>query len=129
LSKPYKIKLRCYWEHLGECIWEHLRNLGILWELDEKMLRTHWEQGEKQTITFATQPHPQKWKNRPDCECRLSLPISCMKFLFPNLLVTNFWPGLMARAEIWGIVKLPVKLGKDGTGTPCLVTFFSFLFF
>jgi hypothetical protein len=65
LSKPYRIKPRCYWEHFGECIWEHLRNFGILWKLDEKMLRTHWEQGKKQTITSATQPQPQKEKTGP----------------------------------------------------------------
>ncbi len=65
MSKPYKIKPRCYWEHLGECIWEHLRSLGILWELDEKMLRTRWEHGEKQKITSTTQPDPQKEKTDP----------------------------------------------------------------
>jgi hypothetical protein len=42
----------------------------------------------------------------------LSLPISCMKFLFPKLLVTNFWPGLMARAEIWGHSKVSRKVRK-----------------
>ncbi len=31
--KPYIIKLRCYWEHIGDYIWEH-------WELDGNTLGT-----------------------------------------------------------------------------------------
>jgi hypothetical protein len=33
---------------------------------------------------------PQKEKTRAHHECMLSLPIGCMKFLFPKLFVTIF---------------------------------------
>jgi hypothetical protein len=31
----YKIKPRCYWEHLEDRIWEEFGNLGILWGSNE----------------------------------------------------------------------------------------------
>jgi len=39
-------------------------------------------------------PHPTlERKNRAHQECMLSLPIGCMKFLFPKLFVTIFGLG------------------------------------
>ncbi len=86
LGKLYGIKRRCYWEQSWECIWEHFENLmGTLREL-----------GEKQK---SLSPHPhQKRKNWIVHECMLSLPIGCMKFLFPKLFVTIFHLG-SCRAE------------------------------
>jgi hypothetical protein len=49
------------------------------------------EQGKK---TKKNCPQPaQKEKARAHHECMLSLPIGCMKFLFPKLLVTIFGMG------------------------------------
>ncbi len=94
LGKPYGIKPRCYWEHLGERIWDP----------DGNMLRTHWEQGKNtQKIPLSRPPHTTpKRKKRVHHECILSLPIDCTEFLFPKQVVTIFWLGLMAGAEIWG---------------------------
>jgi hypothetical protein len=63
------------------------------------MRRTYWEhignKEEKQKKKNLPPPHPQreKKKNRAHHECMLSLPIGCMKFLFPKLLVTIFGLG------------------------------------
>jgi len=51
LGKPYGIKPRCYWEHLGEHIWEldgNKRNfMKSFWEHDGNTLGTS---GKKQKI-------------------------------------------------------------------------------
>ncbi len=87
-------KTRCYWD------WERLR--GTTCEPGESqgnMRRTYWEhignKEEKQKKKNLPPPHPQreKKKNRAHHECMLSLPIGCMKFLFPKLLVTIFGLG------------------------------------
>jgi len=57
---------------------------GTLRELDENKLRTRWEQGKK-----AKKKLPQDEK-RAHHECMLSLPIGCVKFLYPKLFVTIF---------------------------------------
>jgi hypothetical protein len=37
LGKPYRIKPRCYWEHLEKHIWEHFGNMmGALWAEGKK---------------------------------------------------------------------------------------------
>ncbi len=77
LGKP-----RCYWEHLGECIWEYFGNLM-----------------EKESSSPSS---PSKRKNCTLHEGMLSLPNGCMKFLFPKLCVTNFLSRLVAGAEFWG---------------------------
>jgi hypothetical protein len=82
--------------------------VGIFWELDENTLGTRG----KTNNNFCHPTPPPKGKNRRNCECILSLPISCMKFLSPKLLVTNFWPELMARAEIWSHSKVIRKVRK-----------------
>jgi hypothetical protein len=51
-AKPYMIKLRCYWKHTGERIWEHSENL----------MGTHCEQGEKQKIPLSSPLPPLKKK-------------------------------------------------------------------
>jgi hypothetical protein len=64
---------------------------GTTQELEEcqgNMLGTDWEhRRKKQTITPPPTPPP-KGKNRAHNECMLSLPVGCMKFLFPKLFVT-----------------------------------------
>jgi len=57
LGKPYGIKCRCYWEHLGECIKEHFSNLGILWGLDGNTLRTREKKPKKKNSPHPTPPH------------------------------------------------------------------------
>jgi hypothetical protein len=48
----------------------------------------------KETNYITLPPHPTpKGKNRAHNECMLSLPIGCMKFLFPKLFVTIFGLG------------------------------------
>jgi hypothetical protein len=52
--------------------------------------------GNKGKMKKYPPPRPhllQKEKTRAHHECMLSLPIGCMKFLFPKLLVTIFGPG------------------------------------
>ncbi len=78
LGKTYEIKARCYWE----------QPWGAHWEPDGNTLGprrgTRWE-------------HPtqnSKEKKTRFFECMLSLPIGCMKFLFPKLLVNIFCPGI-----------------------------------
>jgi len=57
LGKPYGIKCRCYWEHLGECIKEHFSNLGILWGLDGNTLKTREKKPKKKNSPHPTPPH------------------------------------------------------------------------
>jgi hypothetical protein len=72
--------------------------LGTPWEL-ENALETCWEhignKGKKSKITPPTPPptSPLKGKIKAGHECMLSLPISCMKYLFPKLFVTIFGLG------------------------------------
>jgi len=51
-----------------------------------------WEQTgnteEETNYNSPTPPHPPKGKNRAHNEFMLSLPIGCMKFLFPKLFIT-----------------------------------------
>jgi len=74
LSKTYGIKAGCNWEHP--------------WG-------THWElvgTKEKRQKSFCPPPQPdqtQKKKKR-HLECMLSLPIGCMKLLFPKLVGVVF---------------------------------------
>jgi hypothetical protein len=54
------------------------------------------EQGRKTKNTPPAPPFPRpspKEKTTAHHECMLSLPIGCMKFLFPKLLVTIFGLG------------------------------------
>jgi hypothetical protein len=50
------------------------------------------EQGRK-TKNNSHPTSPQKEKTKAHHECMLSLPIGCMKFLFPKLFVTIFGLG------------------------------------
>jgi hypothetical protein len=83
LGKLCGIKPRCHWEHLGECISEHFRNL----------MGTHWEQRRKPKTPCGPPPRAQKEKHWIVHECMRSLLTGCMKFLFPKLLVTIFHLG------------------------------------
>jgi hypothetical protein len=72
---------------------EHIWNiLGTHWELEGNML------GTKEKILALPPPPPpfsklkRKRKSR-HVECMMSLPIGCMKFLFPKLFVTIFGLG------------------------------------
>jgi hypothetical protein len=56
-------------------------------------LGTLWEQGIKTKKSLSHTPPAQKEKKLDGYECMLSLPIRCMKFLFPNLVVTIFGLG------------------------------------
>ncbi len=66
-GKPYVIKPRCYWEHIGERTWEQRKKNPCLPPSERKKLIV--------------------------CEYMLSLSIGFMKFLFPKLLVTIFHIG------------------------------------
>jgi hypothetical protein len=64
--------------------------MGTQWKLERNMLRTK-EKWKK--ILLPTHPKLKgKIKSR-HFECMLSLPIGCMKFIFPKLLVTIFGLG------------------------------------
>ncbi len=68
LGKPYGIKLRCYWESLGEQLWNLGNPMGTWWE--------HiWEQGKKTKITS-----PSPLPNRKKTECIERLLIDCIYF-------------------------------------------------
>jgi hypothetical protein len=45
---------------------------------------------QKKERNYNSATPPPKGKNRAHNECMLSLPIGCMKFLFPKLFVTIF---------------------------------------
>jgi len=58
------------------------------------MARAGIEQGRKTKKQLRpSPPRPPKEKTRAHHDCMLSLPIGCMKFLFPKLLVTIFGLG------------------------------------
>jgi len=63
LGKPYGIKPKCYWEHLGEYIWEH----------DENTLGTR--EKEKKSLPPHAPPDPQKEKTRPFTCVMLNFPL------------------------------------------------------
>jgi hypothetical protein len=81
LGKPYGIKLRYYCVHLKE----QLENLGNLKGTWWKHVKNTLEKKEAKTKKTPPTPPP-KGKNRVHHECMLSLPIGCMKFLFPRKL-------------------------------------------
>jgi hypothetical protein len=59
-------------------------------------MRTFWEQRKNEKNPFPPAPAPTqnlKEKKSRHFECMLSLPIGCMKFLFPKLFVTIFGLG------------------------------------
>jgi hypothetical protein len=60
--------------------------MGTRWELEGNM------SGTKELIKILPQPAPApksfKTKKSRHFECMLSLPIGCMKFLFPKLFIT-----------------------------------------
>ncbi len=86
MGKPYGIKPRCYWEHLGE-------NLGTLWELDGNKLGTR----EKNKKSFSA--HPLKKKKKTGL---FMSELAAWNFSFQNCLSPFFSPLLMAGAEFWG---------------------------
>jgi hypothetical protein len=85
LGKTYEIKARCYWEHPWGTHWEHR-------EHDENPLGTCWELRKNEK---KNSPPTQNLKGKKSrhFERMLSLPIGCMKFLFPKLFVTIFGLG------------------------------------
>ncbi len=98
LGKPYELNLRCCWEHLGE----QLGNLG-------NPMGTWWLGTRKKNQKKSLSPHPpHKEKNWTVHECMLSLPLGCMKFLFPKLLVTvaRFHFYFKKFARFWGEKKV-----------------------
>jgi hypothetical protein len=62
--------------------------MGTHLELEENMLRTKEKFKKK-----LPSPPPCKEKRPRHFECMLSLPIACMKFLFPKLFITIFGLG------------------------------------
>jgi hypothetical protein len=62
--------------------------LGTPWEHDGNTLRTREKKKQKIPV-----PPLKKKKNWTVHECMLSLPIGCMKFLFPKPFVTIFVLG------------------------------------
>ncbi len=87
------------WGAIGNTLGEHIGNLGNIlrtwWEPIENLRRgTCWEQRKNE----KNPPLPPKTQNLKEnkprhLECMLSLPIGCMKFLFPKLFVTIFGLG------------------------------------
>jgi len=79
--------MRCYWEHP----W------GTNWKPDGNLKGTCWEQRKKEKnpspTPFAAPTQNLKEKKSRHFECMLSLPIGCIKFLFPKLFVTIFGLG------------------------------------
>jgi hypothetical protein len=78
LGKPIGIKPRCYWEHFGNL-------MRAPWEHDGNTLGTKGEKNKKPSSPL------QKERNWTVRECMLSLPIGCMKFLFPKLFVATIY--------------------------------------
>jgi hypothetical protein len=78
--------------NFGQTIWDKIEVLpfGTLWEI------YIWEQfGNKRRKQKILLPHP-LLKKKKICtvhKCMLSLPIGCMKFLFPKLFITIFRLG------------------------------------
>jgi hypothetical protein len=59
---------------------------------------THWEQRENEKIPPLPRTPTQNLKEKKSrhFDCMLSLPIGCMKFLFPKLFLTIFGHELHA---------------------------------
>jgi hypothetical protein len=85
LGKTYGIKARCYWEHIG--------NLGNIFE---NLKGKCWEQKENEKKSSPhpiPRPPPPKLKRKKFKVPRVhafNLPIGCMYFWFPKLLVIIF---------------------------------------
>jgi hypothetical protein len=83
-AKHIGFKARCYWEqHWGT----HREYIG------NQLKGTCWEQRRKEKKSFPPPKKNLKGKKSRHFECILGLPIGCMKFLFPKLLVTIFGLG------------------------------------
>jgi hypothetical protein len=87
LEKPYGINPRYYWAHLGGTHSEFENPLETKWEYDENTLG---KRGGKKSL-FP--PPLGVGKNWVIHESMLSLPIDCMKFLFPKLFIIIFGLG------------------------------------
>jgi hypothetical protein len=80
--------------NFGQSIWH--KNLVVtgntmeIWELFQNFMEYIGNKGTKQKKSLFP---PSKEKNWIVHECMLSLPIGCMKFLFPKLLVIIFGLG------------------------------------
>jgi len=108
LSKTYGIKARCDWEHPWGTHWEPIgtpkkrKNLPLSLPPPSppkfkrkpvgNTLGTYWNKGKMKKIFLFPPPFPPKTflKKTRHLECRLSLPTSCMKLLFPKLFGTVF---------------------------------------
>jgi hypothetical protein len=74
---------------IGNTLGEHIGNLmGTHWELEGNMVGT---KDFKKKSSPLNPKHKRKKSRR--FECKLSLPIGCMKFLFPKLFGTIFGLG------------------------------------
>jgi hypothetical protein len=82
LGKPYGIKPRCYWEHLGECIWEHFENL----------MRTDGNKGKNKKSMFP--PPFRKGKTGPFMSASWASSLAAW-----NFSRQNYWSPFFALAN------------------------------
>jgi hypothetical protein len=101
-AKPYGIKLRCYWEYLGDTFGNLMR---IPWEHIRMKKKTHRPASPPRT--------PTQEKDRTPHWSMLILLIGCMKFLFPKLFVTIFDLGEWQGHELWDYGLVPIFLIKE----------------
>jgi hypothetical protein len=90
---------------LGRPFREHIGNMGIYWEPIGNLKGTCWEQNEKN-------PTSQLKRNKSmHFECMLSLPIDCMKFLFPKLVNPSLHHQVLQSLQLmkflWGPILTP----------------------
>jgi hypothetical protein len=79
---------------IGNPLGKHIGNLmGTRWELKGNMLGTKEKRKNPPPTPLAAPTQNIKENNSRHFECMLSLPIGCMKFLFPKLFVTIFGLG------------------------------------
>jgi hypothetical protein len=92
------------WGAIGNAPGEHIGNirnvLSTWWEPIGNLKRISWDQRKNEKKSSPHQKLKRKKKKKRTLSCMLSLPIGCMKFLFPKLFVTIFGLGPIIN---WGV--------------------------
>jgi hypothetical protein len=109
-AKPYGIKLRCYWEYLGEHILEQLVNLGIFWEIDENPMGTGGNtlRTREKNKKIILPPTSLKEKKKLDCSRVHAEPSHWLHDISVSKTVPHhFSNGLTPLVKNWDIYSFP----------------------
>ncbi len=91
LLLPYKLCFSCNFYKFGCALHENWIGLKFL-QIKCRLLGQRFEQGRNTKKNLSPPPPPKQEKTMAHHECMLSLPMGCMKFLFPPFLAwANGW--------------------------------------